>query len=155
MATGALVPAESGIFSRIAPVAVLSAYRSPWNVVVNTTLLVTVAAPYGEDGSLVSHSIFPVSWLTATISPVALKTAWMVAAADPEGRPVAFIGSGRSLTAAKVVEPLLASWVSMPPIRPGSMQTSAGSPRCEVGLAYSVSSPSLFCQEWTPTGSFQ
>jgi hypothetical protein len=54
--------------NRIAPVAALSAYRSPWNVVVNTTSLVTVAAPYGEDGSLVSHSIFPVSWLTVRAS---------------------------------------------------------------------------------------
>src|SRR5215831_9712897 len=98
MATGALVPAESGIFSRIAPVAVLSAYRSPWNVVVNTTLLVTVAAPYGEDGSLVSHSIFPVSWSTATISPVALRMAAenvaLVTAA-----PWTVMGSGRLLTA--------------------------------------------------------
>jgi hypothetical protein len=43
--TGALVPADSGIVRRIAPLALLSAYRSPLKVVVNTTLLVTVAAP--------------------------------------------------------------------------------------------------------------
>src|ERR1022692_1359011 len=72
MVTGAFVPADSGVFSRIAPVVALNAYRSPLKVVVNTTLLVTAAAPYGEEGSLSSHSIFPVSWLTAIISPVAL-----------------------------------------------------------------------------------
>src|SRR5215471_21469309 len=100
MATGALLPAVSGVFSRIAPVAALSANRSPWNVVVNTTLLVTVAAPYGVEGSLVSHSTVPVSWLTATISPVALRTASMAAAADTEQWAlVSHIGSGRSLTA--------------------------------------------------------
>src|SRR5260370_23559249 len=106
MATGALVPADSGVFSRIAPVAALSAYRWPWKVVVNTTSLVTEAAPYGVDGSLVAHSIFPVSWLTATISPVAWKTAWMVSASDPL-YPVGVTVIARSLTAAKVAEPLL------------------------------------------------
>jgi hypothetical protein len=70
-----LVPADSGVLSRILPVPASSAYRSPWNVVVKTTSLVTVAAPYGEDGSGVSHSTAPVSWLTATISPVAFSTA--------------------------------------------------------------------------------
>ena len=42
---------------------------------VKTTSFVTVAAPYGEDGIGVSHSTAPVSWLTATISPVAFSTA--------------------------------------------------------------------------------
>jgi hypothetical protein len=43
--TGAFEPADIGVFSRTLPVAVSNAYRSPWYVVVNTTLLVTVAAP--------------------------------------------------------------------------------------------------------------
>ena len=44
---------------------------------------VTVAAPYGEDGSRVSQATVPVSWLTATISPVAFSTASMTAVTDP------------------------------------------------------------------------
>jgi hypothetical protein len=50
-----LLPADIGVLNKMAPVLASSAYRSPLKVVVNTTSLVTVAAPYGEDGSRVSH----------------------------------------------------------------------------------------------------
>jgi hypothetical protein len=52
--------------------------------------------------------------LTATISPTAFSMALVSPARDPV-KPAALAGSARSLTAAKVVEPLLASWVRMPP----------------------------------------
>ncbi len=89
-----------------------------------------------------SHSIFPVFWPTATISPVA----WEMAASNAEelsATPFSDIGTARLLTAANVVEPLVASWDSMPPNRPGSRLNTAGSGLGEVGVAYSVSSPSL------------
>jgi hypothetical protein len=70
--------------------------------------------PNGEDGSGVSQVTVPVSWLTATISPTALSKAWIWLAIDPV-KPVGLAGSAKSLTAAKAVEPLLASWVNMPP----------------------------------------
>src|SRR5208283_1153092 len=153
MVTGALVPADSGVCSRIAPVAALNAYRSPLYVVVKTTLLVTAAAPYGDEGSLSSHSIFPVSWLTATISPVALPIE-ASKVAELSVTPLADIGTARLLTAANAVEPLVASWDSTPPNTPGSRSNLAGSGMVEVGVAFSVSSPSLSCPLCTPTGSF-
>ena len=115
MATGALLPADIGVENKTAPVLASSAYRSPLKVVVNTTSLVTVAAPYGEDGSGVSQMTVPVSWLTATISPTASSMAWNWLVIDPPVKPAGVAGSAKSLTAAKVVEPLLASWVRMPP----------------------------------------
>jgi hypothetical protein len=78
-----LLPADIGVLNKMAPVLASSAYRSPLKVVVNTTSLVTVAAPYGEDGSRVSHSTVPVSWLTATISPLAFSTAPRTVASEP------------------------------------------------------------------------
>lgn len=51
--------ADFGVFSRIARVAVLNAHMSLWNVAVKTTLLVTAAAPYGEDASLSLLALFP------------------------------------------------------------------------------------------------
>src|SRR6202020_1316303 len=57
--TGALVPAESFVFHSTSPVFSRSAYRVPSNVVVNTTLLAIVAAPYADDGSLWPHRILP------------------------------------------------------------------------------------------------
>ena len=59
------------------------------------------------------------------------------------------------LTAANVVEPLVASWDSTPPNTPGSRVNFAGSGMGEVGVACSVSSPSFSCPVCTPTGSFQ
>src|ERR1700736_3637635 len=55
-ATGALVLAESIVCQISFPVLALNAYNVPLNVVVNKTSLASVAAPYGEDGSLSSHS---------------------------------------------------------------------------------------------------
>src|ERR1022692_328197 len=143
MVTGAFVPADSGVFSRIAPVVALNAYRSPLKVVVNTTLLVTAAAPYGEEGSLSSHSIFPVSWLTATISPVALGMDASNALED-SATPLTVMGTPRLLTAANTVVPLVASWDSMPPNTPGSRVNLAGSSELAVaGAAFSVRRPAL------------
>ena len=50
--------------------------------------------------------------------------------------------------------PLEASWDSTPPNTPGSRMNVAGSAKCVVGVACSVSSPSLSCPVCTPTGSF-
>ena len=59
--------------------------------------------------------------------------------------PFAVIGTARLLTAAKTVEPLVASWDSMPPNTPGSRLNLAGSGMGEVGVAFSVSSPAFSC----------
>ena len=49
--------------------AALNAYRSPLYVVVKTTLLVTAAAPYGDDGSLSSHSsLYPGGHVTLPVA---------------------------------------------------------------------------------------
>src|ERR1700685_1235622 len=92
----------------MAPVDASSAYRSPWKVVVSTTPLVTVAAPYGEDGSRVSQATVPVSWLTATSSPAAFSMSSKLVISDTVG-PAGVIGSARSLTAGNVGGPLVAS----------------------------------------------
>jgi hypothetical protein len=93
--------------------------------------------------------------LTAIISPVALNTASMAADFDIEQPvPVPQTGVGLSLTAAKVVEPLLASWVTMPPSMPGSRQNCLGRLTCEEGVTFLVSSPSWSWPLCRPTGSF-
>src|SRR6202020_1347893 len=60
IATGELVPAGSCCCQTILPVFVFIAISLPLNVVVNTRSLLTVADPYGLDGSFVSHRTLPV-----------------------------------------------------------------------------------------------
>src|ERR1700759_2213193 len=75
IAIGALVPAVKCCCQTIFPVFVLIAISLPLNVVVNTRSLVTVAAPYGLDGSFVFQITLPVLRSSASKLPVPVVNA--------------------------------------------------------------------------------
>ena len=114
IASGALVPADSCCCQTIWPVLRFIAISLPLNVVVNTRSLVTVAAPYGLDGSFVFHITLPVLRFNASKLPVPV-----VKRADLLERRTAVFAltsfAHRLLAAAYTMPPAIAICVSTPP----------------------------------------